>query len=197
MTLILEWQKAGIKVIELAQNAGRVESDTALYTAITSRSIAHYNDPTLNEHVINAVGVETPRGVRLAKEKSSLKIDGAVSLSMAHWGVLDRTNRGAPVHVTEYNLMAPGYHDAWNARPHPPGVTWENCRRRNRGCYACEAELKDEVIKDAEYWDGMAGGVTRDRETNGAYNAPEPQDGGKKYFWNEVKNIVDQNNQGE
>lgn len=91
-TLILEWTKAGIKVIELAQNAGRVESDQALYTAILGRTIRHYNDPVLNEHIKNAVAVETPRGYRLAKEKTSLKIDAAVALSMAHWGALSGKN---------------------------------------------------------------------------------------------------------
>ena len=93
-TLILKWQKAGIRVIELAQNAGRVEADQSLYTAIMGRSIAHYNDPVLNEHVKNAVAVETPRGYRLAKEKASLKIDAAVALSMAHWGALRQGSLG-------------------------------------------------------------------------------------------------------
>jgi phage terminase large subunit-like protein len=87
-TLILTWQKAGIRVIELAQNAGRVESDQALYDAVISKSIRHYNDPTLNEHVRNAVAIETLRGFRLAKEKTSRKIDAAVALSMSHYGAL-------------------------------------------------------------------------------------------------------------
>jgi hypothetical protein len=87
-TLILTWQKSGIKVIELAQNAGRVEADQSLYDAVISKSIRHYNDPTLNEHIKNAVAIETVRGFRLTKERTSKKIDAAVALSMSHYGAL-------------------------------------------------------------------------------------------------------------
>ena len=44
-----------------------------------------YQAPDLKEHVLNAVLVESARGIRLAKEKSSKKIDGAVALAMALW----------------------------------------------------------------------------------------------------------------
>ena len=53
--------------------ARRVEADQALYDAIIGKTIRHYNDPVLNEHVKNAVAIETPRGFRLAKEKTSTK----------------------------------------------------------------------------------------------------------------------------
>jgi phage terminase large subunit-like protein len=87
-TSILAWEKAGIKVIELAQNAGRVESDQALYDAIIGRTIRHFNHPELNEHMENAIAAETPRGYRLSKEKASRKIDLAVATSMARWGAV-------------------------------------------------------------------------------------------------------------
>ena len=92
-SVALRWEKAGIKCIELPQTGARVESDQALYDAIIGRTLAHYNDPTLNEHIGNAVAVETPRGFRLAKEKTSRKIDAAVALSMAHHGACDRQSR--------------------------------------------------------------------------------------------------------
>ncbi len=85
-TSVLQWAKAGIKVVELAKNAGRVEADQALYDAIISRQIAHYNEPNLNEHMQNAIAVETLRGYRLDKSKTSMKIDCVVALSMANWG---------------------------------------------------------------------------------------------------------------
>ena len=85
-TAVLTWQRAGITVHELAQNAGRVESDQALYDAIISKSIRHFNHPELNEAVRNAIAIETPRGFRLAKERASKKIDPAVALAMAAWG---------------------------------------------------------------------------------------------------------------
>jgi hypothetical protein len=85
-SLIIEWEKAGIKVIEMPQTGARVESDQALYDAVIGKAIRHYNDPTLNEHMRNAVALETARGFRLAKEKTSQKIDAAVALSMALHG---------------------------------------------------------------------------------------------------------------
>jgi phage terminase large subunit-like protein len=89
-SVALLWEKAGIRCIEMPQTAARVESDQALYDAILGRTLAHCGDPTLTEHVLNAVALETPRGFRLAKEKTSKKIDAAVSLSMAHHGALAR-----------------------------------------------------------------------------------------------------------
>ncbi len=47
-----------------------------------------YLAPDLSQQVLNAVLVETSRGIRLAKEKSSKKIDGAVALAMAVHGAI-------------------------------------------------------------------------------------------------------------
>lgn len=166
-SLILEWERAGIKVIELAQNAGRVESDQGLYDAIIGHSLRHYNDPALNEAIRNAVAIETPRGMRLAKEKAVKKIDPAVALSMALYGAInqahfERNNQGGVVpDVIDYYegydtqkdfiywhhpdgtrdfTFAPGA----NHKPHPPGVTWRNCRYRNTGCQACVDEQEND-----------------------------------------------------
>jgi len=84
-SLMLEWERAGIRVIEFAQTAGRIEADQALYDAINTEALFHNSDRVLTEHVLNAVAKETPRGYRLDKEKTSLKIDAAVALSMAHY----------------------------------------------------------------------------------------------------------------
>lgn len=85
-SVALSWQRAGISCVEMPQTAARVESDQALYDAIMGRTLAHCGDPVLTEHISNAVAVETPRGFRLAKEKTSRKIDAAVALSMANYG---------------------------------------------------------------------------------------------------------------
>lgn len=85
-SIAMDQRRSGVKMIEHPQTSARVESDQALYDAIMGRAIRHYNDPTLTEHIRNAVALETPRGIRLAKEKTSLKIDAAVALSMAHYG---------------------------------------------------------------------------------------------------------------
>lgn len=85
-TLIIKWEKMGIRVIELPQTAARVEADQAFYDAIIGRTVRHYNHPDLNEHSENAIAVETARGFRLAKEKTRKKIDLMVAASQAHYG---------------------------------------------------------------------------------------------------------------
>jgi phage terminase large subunit-like protein len=82
----LELEKEGVQMHELPQTGTRVEADQALYDAIIGRTLRHYNDPVLNEHMKNAVAIETPRGFRLAKWVTSKKIDASVALSMAHHG---------------------------------------------------------------------------------------------------------------
>jgi phage terminase large subunit-like protein len=57
-----------------------------------------YNAPDLREHVLNAVSVETPRGIRLSKQKTSRKIDGAVALSFA---VLAAVQYGRPASLSD------------------------------------------------------------------------------------------------
>lgn len=93
-SISMSLREAGINMIEMPQTAQRVEADQALYDAIIGRSIRHFNHPDLNEHVVNAVAVETPRGFRLAKEKASRKIDLAVALSMAHSRAAELANVG-------------------------------------------------------------------------------------------------------
>ena len=157
-TSILKWQRLGIKVIELPQTTGRVESDQALYDSVIGKTLRHYNDPILTEHIQNAVAVETPRGLRLAKERTSRKIDAAVALSMALHGALNYQSRysGYPMVIKDPFAIWPidgdllDYDPVWgftekgsvNHEPHPPGVTWQNCKKRNKGCDACVAELE-------------------------------------------------------
>lgn len=101
-SVALTWEKSGIRCIELPQTNARIEADQALYDAIIGRTLAHHGDPTLTEHVLNAVAVETPRGFRLAKEKTSRKIDAAVSLSMAAHGAATRQRNGTWVGVMHF-----------------------------------------------------------------------------------------------
>ncbi len=178
-TCVIRWEKAGIKVIELNQNAGRVDSDQGLYNAINSMTIRHYNDPELNRAVRNAVARETPRGFRLDKEKASKKIDAAVALSMAYWGArlyFGRIDDSGPAWIPDpwevfdsedLSEMDPGqldmvrrweleakkpYNGHWhiNARPHPAGVTWRECRHRNKGCLACVEEMDADGTTEAQ-----------------------------------------------
>jgi hypothetical protein len=159
-SLAISLQKAGVRMIELPQTTARIESDQALYVAVIARSLRHYGDPTLTEHIHNAIAIESPRGWRLAKERTTKKIDAAVALSMAHYGALTELKRYGSLRILpnifygehegrslDEFLYTPGGFEHLpdrNVRPHPPGVTHENCRHRNRGCEACVAELTEE-----------------------------------------------------
>jgi phage terminase large subunit-like protein len=77
-------RKAGLPMVEYPQTVGNLTaSSQALFDAIRSRALGVYPDEELRRHVLAATAVETARGWRLAKEKSSRKIDGAVALSFA------------------------------------------------------------------------------------------------------------------
>jgi hypothetical protein len=89
---LLTYTRAGIQVVELAQNAGRVEADQSLYDSINSGAIRHYNDPEMNQAVNSASGIDTPRGVRIAKMAAGRHIDALVALSMANSTALKMAN---------------------------------------------------------------------------------------------------------
>jgi len=170
------WEKAGIRCVEMPQTAQRVEADTALFNAIISRRIRHYKSPDLDEAVRNAITIETPRGIRLAKEKASRKIDPLVALSMANsaalsgkYGISVLTTMPDPfemdladdeVYVLGLGVVKQGY-----GYEHAPGVTWRNCRKRTRGCTACVDELEAEGYFKQE----------AERVASGGYsNIPDP-----------------------
>ncbi len=47
------------------------------------KNLVVYDAPDLREHGLNATVVEKARGMRIAKERTSRKIDAAVTLTMA------------------------------------------------------------------------------------------------------------------
>ena len=81
---------AGLNVVEYAQTAQTTQRmGAALYEALKAGRLRLYPDRLMREHALNVVGVEGLRGVRLAKEKTSRKIDSAVALSLAMLAALD------------------------------------------------------------------------------------------------------------
>lgn len=68
------------------QTSPRLEADKALYDAIRERIIAHFGEPDLTSHIMNAdVEIDKhERKMRIVKRSSLLKIDATVALSMAH-----------------------------------------------------------------------------------------------------------------
>jgi len=85
-TLAQMGREAGPRMEELPNATGNQTAFTGvLLNQIRSRGLRVYQAPDLREHTLNAVLVETAREIRLAKEKSSKKIDGAVALARALW----------------------------------------------------------------------------------------------------------------
>jgi phage terminase large subunit-like protein len=85
---------AGLPVEEYNRTQNNLtEATETLYSVLTTRGIRLYNTPDLRQHVLNAVSIETPRGIRLSKQKTSNKIDAALALSFA---VLAAIQNGRP-----------------------------------------------------------------------------------------------------
>jgi phage terminase large subunit-like protein len=77
-------RKAGLPMVEFPQtSANLTAAGQSLYELVRSRNLELYPDDELRRHALNAVAVDSGRGWRLAKEKSSRKIDGVAGLSFA------------------------------------------------------------------------------------------------------------------
>lgn len=71
-------------MMELPQTLPNLTKATqALWSLVKTGQLITYPEPTLRQHVLNAVAIESAQGLRLAKEKQSRKIDAAVALSFA------------------------------------------------------------------------------------------------------------------
>ena len=157
-SIAIELERAGIRMKEFPQTNQRTEADQQLYDAIVGGMIRHPNDPDLNEHIRNSIAKETVRGFRLAKDKTSLKIDLAVALSMSLYGCLKFQKHSGNVRMVtnpfytdkpegmDYHYTDSGEFLISDRAPlvHKPGITWRNCRHSNKGCPACIAELEAE-----------------------------------------------------
>lgn len=165
-SLAISLEREGVPMIELPQTGQRVQADQALYDGIISRSIRHFGDPTLTEHIHNAVAIESTRGWRLSKERTSAKIDACVALSMAYYGAIERLKGSGGISSMPnifYDYSKPdgsiGDIDEWihirnqwmyapnRKRHHSRGATsWRDCRYRTRGCLDCIAEMEAEGV---------------------------------------------------
>jgi hypothetical protein len=108
-------QAACLPIEEYNQTQGNLtEATEALYSAFINRNLRLYHAADLRQHCLNAVSVETPRGIRLSKQKTANKIDAAVALSFA---VLAAVRAGRP---PSHNDVDRGddqqYRQRWDAR---------------------------------------------------------------------------------
>jgi hypothetical protein len=75
---------AGLPIRELPQTTGSTTAfGQALFDALKGRNLVMYPDAELRQQALNTVAIESTRGWRIAKEKSSRKIDAIVALAMA------------------------------------------------------------------------------------------------------------------
>jgi phage terminase large subunit-like protein len=75
---------ARLPIVEHPQTtANTTAMGQALFELLTGRNIRLYPSEPLRQQALNTVAVESPRGWRIAKEKTSRKIDAIVALSLA------------------------------------------------------------------------------------------------------------------
>ena len=85
MAAVAQWlQVTGIPMREYPQSVPNLTAIGAnLYELIKSGGLVVYPDDDLRLAVSRTIALETPRGLRLAKEKTTHKIDVVVALAMA------------------------------------------------------------------------------------------------------------------
>jgi phage terminase large subunit-like protein len=90
-------QASGIPMREYAQSVPNLTAmGSNLYELIKSGSLAVYPDDALRLAVSRTIALETPRGIRLAKEKSSHRIDSIIALAMASLHCVEQASRPEP-----------------------------------------------------------------------------------------------------
>jgi len=88
-------RRAGVKMTEFAQSVPNLTSASQnLYELIKSQGIVTYPDADIRLAIQRSVAVETTRGWRIAKEKSSHKIDVVVALAQAALAAVQNGNLG-------------------------------------------------------------------------------------------------------
>jgi phage terminase large subunit-like protein len=85
----------GIQMEEFPQTVARLtEAGTNLYELIKSRNLHVYPDAEMRLAAQRSVALETSRGWRISKEKTSHKIDVIIALALAALGVVEEAKGG-------------------------------------------------------------------------------------------------------
>ncbi len=87
--------RAGLPMVEFPQSVPNLtEASANLFELIKGRNLIAYNDEALNKAIKQTVAIETTRGWRLAKEKTSARIDVVVALAQAALATIQQGQRG-------------------------------------------------------------------------------------------------------
>jgi phage terminase large subunit-like protein len=92
--------KQGVRMEPYNQTSGNLTlAGQNLYDLLNSHQLELYGDAELRRHFLNAVAVSSGRGWRLAKEKTTNKIDGCVATSFAALAAVQQPigSLGAPM----------------------------------------------------------------------------------------------------
>jgi phage terminase large subunit-like protein len=85
---------AGVPMFEFAQTPAHLTAmGSNLYELVKSAGIVFYPDDDLRLAMSRAVAVESERGLKITKAKSSHKVDVVVALAMAAWAAVDGSQR--------------------------------------------------------------------------------------------------------
>jgi hypothetical protein len=83
-------QKAGLPIEEYPQTQPNLTAaGQALYDLLNGRNLRLYPSEELRAQALATVAIESPRGWRIAKEKTGKKIDAIVALAMAARAAMD------------------------------------------------------------------------------------------------------------
>jgi hypothetical protein len=100
--------KAGAPMKELPQSLPNLTAiGSNLYELIKSGNLIAYPDNALHLAISRAIAVETPRGWRIAKEKSSHKIDVVVALAMSAYAAIQQSHV-QPVPIVSPSIFSNG-----------------------------------------------------------------------------------------
>jgi len=103
----------GIPMVEFPQSVPNLTAATSnLYELVKGRNLQVYPDAEMRLAVQRSVAVETTRGLRIAKEKASHKIDVIVALGMASLAVVQE---GMPDGATQLRRYLAGF-ETWTAQ---------------------------------------------------------------------------------
>lgn len=159
-----------LETIALEQNSSRYRTDAQLVDAIRERKLRippGFED--LKKHMLGTSLIVNKNGTRIDRAKGAQKNDLSVAVSMCLDKCLgERPITLAPVRqslnpffpdtdwmsgselIEQPTVMEiqPGPESVLNRQAmakekHSSGVTWRNCRLRNKGCGACYAELRE------------------------------------------------------
>ncbi len=100
--------KVGFRIVEYPQTTPNLTaSSTNLYELIKGRNLLTYDAADLRQAIGQAIAIETSRGWRIAKEKTSSRIDVVIALAMASLAAIEAQRDPEPLIVAPIGLWQP------------------------------------------------------------------------------------------